>query len=351
MLTFCTLFDSNYLDKGLVLYDSMKNVMENFKLYILAMDTQCYDILKELKLSNAVIISLDEFEDEELLKIKKERARAEYCWTCTASLIDYVFETYHEAYCTYIDADLYFFENPRILIEEMVNNACSVQIVEHGFGKGMIAREKEKGAGKYCVQFNTFKNDRYGRNVLTTWNRQCRDHCSMEPGEMGDQKYLSDWAEKYEKVHVLVNQGGGVAPWNLFRFRSSGRKGWLMDRKTKETFELIFYHFHHLEYMDDTQVNLNVFKKELGTDPELVYDIYIPYLKKMEEMKKMLWDNFGFAPMIRKHPGLVGKSRQEKLRALTKMNIVELLYKVNDKVAYTMGKKKDIINLKDFFEL
>ena len=113
MLTFCTLFDSNYLDKGLVLYDSMKECMENFKLYILAMDEKCREILNEMNLSNVVVISLREFEDEEMLQIKSVRSRAEYCWTCTASLIDYVFETYREEYCTYIDSDLCFYKNPQ----------------------------------------------------------------------------------------------------------------------------------------------------------------------------------------------------------------------------------------------
>lgn len=347
MLTFCTLFDSNYMDKGLVLHDSMKKVMKNFKLYILAMDDQCCSILKDMNLANTVVISLDEFEDEELLEIKAKRARAEYCWTCTASLIDYVLENYKEEYCTYIDADLCFYSNPQILIEEMNEADCSVQIVEHGFGTGLFAKEKEKGAGKYCVQFNTFKNDEFGRNILTTWNMQCRNHCSMEPGEMGDQKYLSDWAEKYDRVHVLKHQGGGVAPWNIFRFKSSGEPGWLTDKKTKEKFKLVFYHFHHLEYIDDTQVNMNVFKKELGADQKLVYEIYIPYLKKMEEVKKLLLVQYGFAPMIKKHPGLKARTRKEKIEALSKMNVIELLYKLNDKAAYSLGKKKDIINLND----
>lgn len=348
MLIFCTLFDSNYLDKGLVLYDSMREVMDQFKLYILAMDEKCLEILKSMELPNAIVVSLEEFEDEELLEIKAKRARAEYCWTCTASLIDYVFEFFCEEYCTYIDADLFFFKNPQILIEEMINNGCSTQIVEHRFGTGILAREKEKGAGKYCVQFNTFKNDSFGRKILTDWNRQCRNHCSMEPGEMGDQKYLSNWTEKYEKVHVLENEGGGVAPWNLFRFRSSDQKGWLIDKKTKEKFELIFYHFHHLEYIEDQLVNLNVFKKERGADQTLVFEIYIPYLKKMEEVKKMLSEKYNLMPMIKKHPGLVARTRKEKLTALIKMNPIELLYKINDKVAYTMGREKDIIHINEF---
>lgn len=349
MLTFCTLFDSNYLDKGLVLYDSMKTVMEEFKLYILAMDDRCYEILKQLNLQNIVLISLREFEDEELKKIKAERARAEYCWTCTASLIDYVLENFQEEFCTYIDSDLCFYKNPKVLIEEMCAANCSVQIVEHGFGTGLLAKEKIKGAGRYCVQFNTFKNDVYGREILKTWKQQCRNHCSMAPGEMGDQKYLSDWAEKYEKVHVLRHQGGGVAPWNLFRFRSvENQPGVLRDKKTNETFELIFYHFHHLEYVDEKTVNMNVFKKELGTEEKLVLEIYIPYLKKMDETKKTLATQFNIKPLIRKHPGLVEKSKREKIKALLKMNPAELIYKINDKIAYTKGLEKDMICLKDY---
>ena len=348
MLTFCTLFDSNYLDKGLVLYNSMKEVMEKFKLYILAMDDRCCEILNNMKLSDVVVISLKEFEDEELLKIKAERSRAEYCWTCTASLIDYVFEAYQEAFCTYIDSDLYFFKNPQILIEEMMDAKASVQIVEHGFGKGMIAKEKIKGAGRYCVQFNTFKNDKAGREILATWKGQCRNHCSMAPGEMGDQKYLSDWAEKYQSVHVLQHQGGGVAPWNVFRFKPADKEGWLVDKKTKEKFELIFYHFHHMEYVDETKVNINVFKKELGSDQTLVYDIYRTYLTKMEEVKKMLSREYGIVPLIRKHPGLVEKSRQDKINELKRMKPQELIYRVRNKIAYTRGGEADQIDLKKF---
>ena len=165
---------------------------------------------------------------------------------------------------------------------------------------------------------------------------------------MGDQKYLSDWAEKYDKVHVLQHQGGGVAPWNVFRFKPADKEGWLIDKKTKEKFELIFYHFHHLEYVDENQVNINVFKKELGSDKTLVYDIYRTYLTKMEEVKKMLSKEYGIVPLIRKHPGLVEKSRQDKMNELKKMKINELIYRVRNKIAYTRGGEADMIDLKDF---
>ena len=340
MLTFCTLFDSNYMDKGLVLYESLKNVAEEFKLYILAMDERCCSVLRHMDLKNVIVISLEEFEDEELLEIKKKRARAEYCWTCTASLIDYVFETYKEEYCTYIDSDLYFYKNPKVLIQEMCDYGCSVQIVKHNFGTSKKALEKEKRSGEYCVEFNTFKNDKYGRKILSGWKRQCRDHCSLAPGELGDQKYLSSWPETYESVHVLKNQGGGVAPWNVSRFRYFNKKNkQLLDKQSKEKFDLIFYHFHHLEYLNEKCVNINVFKENLFVNKELVLDLYIPYLKKLEDVKTMLQREYGFTPLIVKHPGL--SDAKNKKRA----SIKDILRRVRAKVIYLNGKKKDIINL------
>ena len=41
-LIFCTLFDSNYLDKGLALYHSMRKYIGNFTLYIFTFDVMRY---------------------------------------------------------------------------------------------------------------------------------------------------------------------------------------------------------------------------------------------------------------------------------------------------------------------
>lgn len=341
MLTFCTLFDSNYLDKGLVLYQSLEETIKDpFKLYVLAMDTKCNEILKMMNQKNIILIPLEEFLDEELRKIQKERSRAEFCWTCTASLIDYVFERYQEKYCTYIDSDLFFYKNPKKLIDEMLEAECSVQIVEHGFGTGKRAERQERNSGRFCVQFNTFRNDVYGREILCTWKEQCRAHCSMEVNEMGDQKYLSDWPKKYSKVHILEHQGGGVAPWNIVRYgHVRGKDGYLKDRKTKREFELIFYHFHQLEYLDENLVNINAFKHGFGIDKKMIYDIYIPYLRRIENTKKVLSDDYGFIPMIKSHPGFVKKNKAEKRK-------VPLFERIEEKIIYLQGKKKDIIDLK-----
>lgn len=61
----------------------------------------------------------------------------------------------------------------------------------------------------------------------------------------------------------------------------------------------------------------------------------------------MLARSYQLLPVIRKHPGLTSKTKKEKILALFRMKPTELLYRLNDKLAYTLGKKKDILNLKE----
>ena len=72
---FCTLFDSNYLVRGLSLYKSLLDTKDDFELYVFAFDDDAYQMLMKLALPKMKVISLDEFEDERLLKIKQTRTR------------------------------------------------------------------------------------------------------------------------------------------------------------------------------------------------------------------------------------------------------------------------------------
>ena len=94
-LIFCTIFDSNYLDKGIVLYNSMVSSMPSFRLYVFAFDKECEEILRSENLKNMIVVGLEEFESEELLKVKAERTKAEYCWTCSSWSIKHVIEKYN----------------------------------------------------------------------------------------------------------------------------------------------------------------------------------------------------------------------------------------------------------------
>ena len=157
---FCTLFDSNYLTRGLAMIESLNKHCPSYHIYVFPFDEKCYQILNKLKLKNVTLIRLKEFENEELLKIKSTRTKEEYCWTCVPSIISYSIKNFNLENCTYLDADIYFFSDPTILFEEINDN--SVVITKHNFS------EKYKYFivnGIYNVQFMFFKN-----NVIDTFS-------------------------------------------------------------------------------------------------------------------------------------------------------------------------------------
>ena len=281
MYNFCTLFDSNYSSRGLTLYRSLENVCDDFHLYIFAFDDTSYSVLTKLELKSATIISLKEFEDSELLRVKPTRSRSEYCWTSTSSTILYVLEKYNVKLCTYLDADMMFFESPKVLFDEMGNN--SVFITEHRYSPRY---NKEALSGKYCVQFVSFKNDQRGLTVLRWWRERCIEWCyaRFEEGKFGDQKYLDDWTTRFEGVHELQHLGGGMAAWNVQQYDVFGKNGRLFgkEKTSGKEFPVIFYHFHYLRFLVNDFVELG--RRILSND--VLRLLYVPYLNALEEAKK-----------------------------------------------------------------
>lgn len=285
MKNYCTLFDSNYIMRGLAMYNSLKKYSKDFHLYIFAFDDNCHNKLRELKLENVTVISLNEFEDEELLEVKPTRTAGEYCWTSTPSTILYCIERYELEFCTYLDADLYFFSNPDVLINEMEEAGKSVLITNHRYTPEY---DQSSTSGIYCVQFMTFKNDEKGLKVLKWWRNACLDWCyaRQENGKFGDQKYLDTWPNQFEGIHDLENLGGGVAPWNIQQYIFDNN---LVGEEvtTGNRFDLIFYHFHGFKVYSNNYYDCNMYEL---SDENIEY-IYKPYINELLLIKKMYFYN------------------------------------------------------------
>jgi hypothetical protein len=282
MMNFCTLFDSVYLSRGLAMYNSLARNCDDFHLYVFAFDDKCYSILKELNLKNMTVISLFEFEDEELLRIKPTRTRGEYCWTSTSSTILYVLNNYKVDNCTYLDSDLYFFSSPQVLLDEMGND--SVLITPHRYTKKYDQSER---TGIYCVQFVTFKNDEKGLKVLNWWRNACLEWCyaRFEDNRFGDQKYLDDWPTRFEGVYVCENLGAGVAPWNMQQYSFDEENGIVIGTEitTGKKFKVIFYHFHSLAFVSPSYFSPRPYYKRNESVIRLIFNPYAKEIKKIRE--------------------------------------------------------------------
>lgn len=280
MYNFCTLFDTNYLSRGIALYKSLKSVCSDFHLFIFAFDDTSYNVLIKLNLEKATIISLTEFENNELLHIKSTRTKTEYYWTSTSSTLLYVLEKYKVENCTYLDADLFFYSSPKPIFDELGDD--SILITEHRYSPQY---DKSKKSGKYCVQFITFKNDERGIKALKWWRDRCLEWCynRYEEGKFGDQLYLDDWITRFDGVHVMQNQGGGLAAWNVqqYDFYKKNDSLFCKERKSGKEFEVIFYHFHYLRFYKNNIIELG---RRYLTEEVKDY-FYKPYIKVLDKIK------------------------------------------------------------------
>jgi hypothetical protein len=264
------------------MYSSLREYCHSFHLYIFAFDDKCHEILSKLDLNNTTIISLKEFEDKELLEIKSSRSPKEYCWTCTPSVLIFSLEKFNIGSCTYLDADLFFFSSPEILLREMPEND-SVMITEHRFKPDDSVSFFNLGI--YCVQFMIFKNDHKSLEVLNWWRKACIAWCfaRTEIDKFGDQKYLNNWPGQFSGIYILKNLGGGVGPWNQtqYNFYKKGKKVYCTEIKTGNGFKLVFYHFSGLNFFKDRKIKLSYINLR-GAVKELIYK---PYLTSLESAR------------------------------------------------------------------
>lgn len=272
---YCTLFDQNYLLKGLTMIRSLARHSVGFRLHVLCMDDVTHQILGALQLPELLLIRLEDFEDADLLRVKQMRSRAEYCWTCTPCILDYVLRRNPSIdLLTYLDADLMFFSSPEPIYDEL--GANSVAIIEHRFSAGF---EHYAVNGKYNVQWVTIRRDSNGLATLAWWRDRCIEWCSaVSDGErMGDQKYLDCWTTRFSNVHVVANIGAGVAPWNFATHGFSSRP----DGVFVDDAPVIFYHYHGYKMLDDG--GFTAMPRAYIEKVAIPYAIYEPY-------RMALWD-------------------------------------------------------------
>jgi hypothetical protein len=268
---FCTLFDSNYLLKGIAMLRTLKQQCPQAHVFVLCMDAQTKTILTAMALPHITCIPLTSVEDDALLSAKQDRTVAEYCWTLSPCLPWYVLQHNSQIdLITYVDADLMFYSPVQPLFDEI--GTASVAIIEHRFTPRLQHLE---GNGRFCVEWISFRRDREGIACLARWRDQCIEWCfhKLEETRMGDQKYLDEWPQRYaSSLHILQHIGAGVAPWNYEQYHFDEDAA---SRIKVDGVLLIFYHFHQFQMLDNGKFDrLSPFYTSECREPQAVYEAY-----------------------------------------------------------------------------
>jgi hypothetical protein len=286
---YATLFDNHFLLQGMCLHRSLTAKAAPFHLWILCVDEAVENHLLHLNLPNVTLLPLRTVETEALKRVKGDRTIGEYCWTLTPFLPRFVFDRAPDLKrVTYVDADLYLFDDPAAFFDEFDRTGKHVLITDHAY-----APEYDQSAkyGRFCVQFVTFRNTAPSMRVLSWWQERCLEWCSArkEQGKFGDQKYLDVWPELFgAEVHVLAQMHRTLAPWNVGHVeRSSGGR-----------LHPVFYHFHELRIRPDRRITL-FSRYHIGASGRALYASYVEALREAAERVQRLGIRYGTFPKER----------------------------------------------------
>lgn len=297
---FCTLFDRNYLTRGLTLMRSMREHDADAIFHVLCMDSETYELLSALGEPHTHLVRLAALEAPEVLKVKPGRSIAEYCWTLTPVLMTYLLDAHPEVdEFVYLDADIMFFSSAQPLLDE--SSQASITIIEHRYQEW---NRDLLECGRFNVEWVGFRQNAVGRACAARWRAECLEWCyaRVEDGRMGDQKYLDAWPTDFPSVHVLQHPGAGVAPWNFTNHPISNRGGAIFIGDAP----LVFYHFHQLQLFEDGSADWMSETYANGRHrPALIYERYLLALQASLESARAVAPSFS--------GGFVG-GRKAKLR-------------------------------------
>lgn len=239
MRNYCTLFDENYLDRGLALYESMRAHCQPFHLWVLALTPGTQETLERLALPDVTVVPLADIETPGLLAVKDGRTWQEYIWTLTAPWMLEVFRRGEMDALAYMDADTFFFSSPEPIYNELANSVLG--ITPHRSSPRF--RRYAPTNGLYNVGLVYARRDATALACLHEWGRLCQDWCYLrvEPGRFCDQKYLDDWPAHWG-AWPIQHKGANLAPWNQGEGQYAYRQAY--RRIFVDSDPLLWYHFH-----------------------------------------------------------------------------------------------------------
>lgn len=210
--------------------------------WVVCLSDSCHDILTEMQLPGIQVLRINDLETfcPALKPLREQRSAAEFYFTCTPVLMQYIFAQMPDLeLVSYLDADMYFFTPPDVVINEIGNAPAA--IIPHNYPARLKKMER---FGIYNVGWVSFDRSEQGQKVLAWWAERCLEWCHDWVDEandrFADQRYLQRFSTIAPDTRILHNKGFNLAPWNIANYRMSLRNG----RVFADADPLVFFHFH-----------------------------------------------------------------------------------------------------------
>jgi hypothetical protein len=285
MINLCTVSDINFLIKGLTLYESIISHNKDCILHYLCIDDESYSKLLDLKIKNLKPYNVKDLlsKDNDLKSLKSWDYRY-FCWSLASYFSNYLL-TNNNFDVTYIDSDIFFHQDIRILLDEIGTNEIGI------FRHRQFPLSNERPEGFYNVGVVHFKNKEYGRLILKWWSDAVLHMKYPNLATCGDQKYLDKFPLMCPKDCIFIDGDiGHGAPWQwqLYDFSNYEKNQTIIWEGQEQ--KLIFTQFSQFELLPNNYVPskmhhiytpLNYYNEIGGL--KIIYDEYYNNLKLTKE--------------------------------------------------------------------
>jgi len=272
-MNFCTKFDHRYLDRGLVLYESLQRWAPGSILHVLALSEECARFLEGLALPRVRVTRTQDLLEiaPRLASAQRDRNKASFVFTQTPFLVlRALLHVPGGDSLVYIDADTCFFSPPDAIISAA--HYYDVCLTRHNFAPHWQPTEL---FGEFNTGWVGFRNTPAAKACAEWWGERCLEWCHDRPedGKFGDQKYLEGFQSLGVKVHVFSEPGVNCAPWN-----ASGRCFTAIDGKTYvDGADLVHFHFSLLEKINPFCVAPRLRQQLVRRAQGIKRHVYSPY--------------------------------------------------------------------------
>lgn len=286
MKNLCTVSDINFLIKGIGLFESLLKTNNDFILHYLLIDDKAYQASLNIKHPQIKFYQINELleKDENLLKLQKQNYKY-FCWTLASYFSNFLL-TKEKDSITYIDSDIYFYENIDCIFNEIADKDIGL------FRHRMFDLKYNYSEGLFNVGVVYFKNSEFGRQALQWWSNCVLHQLYPELNTCGDQKYLDVfYIQHKDKIFIDGNIGHGAPwQWQIYDFSDFEANNNIIWNGQKQ--KLVFSHFSQF-YID--------FQKDYYI-PSTMHHCYTPLVnyQNIKELKKIYDDYFEYLKEIKK---------------------------------------------------
>lgn len=273
---YCTLFDANYLARGIAMSRSFQWHLPGRRLTILCIDDCTYDTMRLLESPAVSLVRLQELQLANPAAALASARGASLYGICKPLLLKWMTARLKSHACVvYIDADVYFFASAQALEREI--GSAPILLSPHELPP---SRRHFEVYGRYNGGFVSAHNDTTGAAFLDWWSACVLGRCDedLAAGFNYDQGYLDEVPSRFPGAAVSRHPGVNVAPWNLDSRALTFHNGQARSRDEP----IVFFHFHALTRVAPALWDCGFGPYSDAAHPGVKRHLYRPYIAALD---------------------------------------------------------------------